>query len=205
MPALILVVPAFVILLLALKSAYLRNALATASIFTILLLQYNDIPAMLTGYKERNSDRKKTSQYVQERFKKDDPLVLVPNYYGHAFLQYAHYFGSWWSGPNGRELVYRQRLKELYPNTFIYNPVEKFFHDWGERIPIGDILDKHPAMYVSVGWQMEKPFQDVVSIIDTVTTDYTLDTLYRNDRSEEKIFLLNQYQPADLPEPHPGR
>jgi hypothetical protein len=198
-PALVLVIPAFAILLMTLKSAYLKHTMAAISIFTILLFQFNDIPAMLKSYKERNLERKITSEYAQERFHKDDSLVLVPNYYGHAFEQYALYFGSWWSGPNDRELVYNQQLKNMYPNTYIYNPVEKYFHFWGERIPIGDILAKYPRFYLSVGWQMEKPFEDVISIIDTVSINYTLDTLYQNMKSVEEIYLLEQYKPADLP------
>jgi hypothetical protein len=199
MPALMLILPAVAILLMTLKSVYLKNALAAISIVAIIVIQGNNIPVMLKGYKERNLDRKMTSEFARENFSKEDPLLLVPNYYGHAFLQYALYFGSWWSGPDHRELVYQEQLKRMYPDTYIYNPVEKFFHFWGKKVQVGEILANHPNLYISVGWDMEKPFQDVLSIIDTVTTDFTLDTIFTNKRSSEEIYLMTQHRTEDLP------
>lgn len=118
------------------------------------------------------------------------PILMICNYTGSAFKQYALLFGIVWTGGSDTKMHkwYAATLSKMYPDAYIYKSYDNLFSDWSNSFSFITLLKKYKQVYLDTRDQEVK---------ESLTTKFnglnrqtdTKDTLvYKNNYSLETIY-----------------
>lgn len=88
--------------------------------------------------------------YANTNFAKDQPTLLIPDYYGAPYKEYGIFFGMSWCGPK-MGARYAVVLNKLYPNIYFYHGWNNLFNQWDHSSSYVGLLKKYQKMVLFVG------------------------------------------------------
>jgi hypothetical protein len=196
----VLVLKAFIVFLMAsLICAVVvsKNIIRYFSIVTFLLAILIIIPQLR---QLGESVQLKQSQVIkfEERFnmlnsynQAENLLIISPHYRGAPFIQAALAGGVMLSGQ--LRSTFKFKLKEKYPNTYIYVTWSDQFYFWDEFEDADEFIDPQKPVYIFIGEGKEK---DLDNIIDRIKSSYPsksvdLQVLYAFQNPVETFYELN--------------
>jgi hypothetical protein len=89
-------------------------------------------------------------RYVTTNFAKDQPTLLIPNYYGAPYKEYGIFFGMSWSG-HKMGARYAVVLNKLYPNIYFYHDWNNLFNQWDHSSSYVELLKKYQKIVLFIG------------------------------------------------------
>lgn len=89
-------------------------------------------------------------KYATTNFAKDQPTLVIPDYYGAPYKEYGIFFGMAWSG-HKMAAKYAVVLNKLYPNIYFYHGWNNLFNQWDHSSSYVDLLRKYQKMVLFVG------------------------------------------------------
>ncbi|MBN2274512.1 MAG: hypothetical protein JXK95_09285 [Bacteroidales bacterium] len=91
-----------------------------------------------------------TMKYIQEKYDKDQPTLLIPNYYGAPYTAYGCFYGMGWCRGEIKN-KYAEELKKIYPNIYSFHTWNnKFFH-WDNTYFYIELLKKYNSIVLFSG------------------------------------------------------
>jgi hypothetical protein len=88
--------------------------------------------------------------YASTNFAKDQPTLLIPDYYGAPYKEYGIFFGMSWSGSK-MAARYAVVLNKLYPNIYFYHGWNNLFNQWDHSSSYAELLKKYQKIVLFVG------------------------------------------------------
>ncbi|MEI6694481.1 MAG: hypothetical protein WCO13_00325 [Bacteroidota bacterium] len=116
------------------------------------------------------------------------PKLMIADYYGAPYPEYALYFGTAWSGEKMRG-YYANALYKLYPDSYIYQNWDRLFYSWGNTsFSFYELLRKYPLFYLFSGDQnMENSLSSKLHGLNrSYDTQYKV--VYKNEKTNECIY-----------------
>ena len=94
--------------------------------------------------------------FAATNFPKDQPTLLIPDYYGAPYKEYGLFFGISWSG-RIMTAKYAVVLNKLYPNIYFYHGWNNLFNQWDHSSSYVELLKKYKKIVLFSGdAEMEK-------------------------------------------------
>ncbi|MFZ4411588.1 MAG: hypothetical protein ACOYOV_00795 [Bacteroidales bacterium] len=118
----------------------------------------------------------------------NQPKLMIADYYGAPYPEYALYFGTAWSGEKMRG-YYANALYKLYPDSYIYQNWDRLFYSWGNTsFSFYELLRKYPLFYLFSGDQnMENSLSSKLHGLNrSYDTQYKV--VYKNEKTNECIY-----------------
>ena len=88
--------------------------------------------------------------FATTNFTKDQPTLLIPDYYGAPYKEYGLFFGISWSG-HKMGARYAAVLNKLYPNIYFYNGWNNLFNQWDHSSSYVELLKKYQKIVLFSG------------------------------------------------------
>jgi hypothetical protein len=89
-------------------------------------------------------------QFIENKYSKDQPTLLISNYYGAPYKEYGCFYGMAWCRGEMRE-VYAKELKILYPNIYFYHSWNNLFNYWDNSFSYIDLLKRYKNIVLFSG------------------------------------------------------
>jgi len=118
----------------------------------VLYLSYKETKATFIYHKNgaaRLDIHLSAMREVNEKFG-NNPVLIIPNYYGAPYKEYGLFFGIAWCGSEMAN-VYAKDLRILYPDTYIHHGWNNLFNRWGESFSYIDLLKKYRKIILYSG------------------------------------------------------
>ena len=191
-PALVLVIPAIILLILVYnRNRVLQRYLLPISFIVLSLFIYkSEAKEAIFGVKnEVGINRINAMEFVNKNLK-NVPVAIVANYYGAPFLGYSAFYGMAYSSQN-----YKNELKPLlyktFPNIYTYHNWNNRFNYWddvGYTLP--EIIQKHDSVFLYLGDEeiVRTIEMEVLGINRKI--DCSQKIIYQNTETGEKIIKL---------------
>jgi hypothetical protein len=191
--ALLLVIPGYYFL----YTIYTRN-LSTKSkviiiipcIILIALNCYSEVNMRLSwhsGNLQKKENYLQMMNFIEKRYDKNQPTLLIPDYYGAPYKAYGCFYGMAWCRGNMRE-VYAAELLKLYPNFYIYHGWNNLFNQWNNSFSFINLMRKYNHVVLFSGdsnlensldsklhglnRQMDVKFEKIIFFSETYSTIY---------------------------------
>jgi hypothetical protein len=88
-----------------------------------------------------------TLKVMEQLRDKQNSFIIVPDYYGSPFIEYAHFFGSSYTSKHNKH--YSAILKGLYPESIIYLPHVNTFYWFDEIVePSNKLIENDVVLYL---------------------------------------------------------
>ncbi|MCG8698065.1 MAG: hypothetical protein MI922_08430 [Bacteroidales bacterium] len=116
--------------------------------------------------------------------------IIVPEYNGAALPQYAHHFGTIWSGKEN-EYFYHQFLKKTYPYSYIFDTKSPdFIYHWDNKVSFRDVfcLPKNKLLYIEGNQGRYRSVLKALNEIGLRESDFTLE--YHNKSTNEYLLFM---------------
>jgi hypothetical protein len=128
------------------KPGFIKKFKTIPYIFVVLLISITIAKLFANNYKYRDfrESRQGAYTYKQQNIA-SKPVIIMPNYFSSASVEYALYFSSVWTGTYKEK--YFKKLNELYPETYFYFPGPGVFKSWNNNITLTEILSRHNELY----------------------------------------------------------
>jgi len=91
-----------------------------------------------------------TKAYIENNYPKDQPTLLIADYYGAPYTAYGLFYGMAWCGPRMGS-KYAVALNKYYPNIYIYHAWNNLFNQWGNSYSFIDLLKRYKSIVLYVG------------------------------------------------------
>jgi len=128
------------------KPGFIKKFKTIPFIFVILLISITIAKLFANNYKYRDFRESRQGAYNYKHLNLDSkPVIIMPNYFSSASIEYSLYFSSVWTGIYKEK--YFKKLNELYPDTYFYFPEPGVFKNWNNNITLTEILIRHNELY----------------------------------------------------------
>jgi len=201
-PALLLtIIGAYVLIIIYLKNlnALKKNILFAVLTVYVLFSDYSKVSQYHMVNFRHKETYYKTYNFIQQH-PTTKALVIVPNYYGCPYQEYANYFGLFWGGDVMKN-NYIPALYKVFPNTYIYNGWDELFHDWDNNsYSYLDVLKAQGSIRLFSGDStiesnvLSHVMKNFVRINDT-----RINKIFSNELTSENIYEIS-YVPDTLAE-----
>ena len=196
MPALLLAV--FMIFLIiqllqqGLPGLVSRKVAALLMGFAGLLLLVNISPKVIKELKYINESaviRQKAFGNIAPLLDKS-PRIISTSYYGCSAIEYALTFGIHESGRYGS--YFTEKVKELYPSTYLYFPWGKVFYEGNKEILPAAFLHPEATYTLYIAEYSADRRNEILAALKTDTANYgfTISEIYSSPVTAEAVFLL---------------
>jgi hypothetical protein len=109
---------------------------------------------VMFDYHKGNINRKEqlmnTKNFIEKRYPKDQPTLLIPNYYGAPYKAHGLFYGMAWCGPE-MGAKYTLALNKYYPHIYFYHTWNNLFNQWGNSFSYIDLLKKYTKIVLFSG------------------------------------------------------
>jgi len=156
----------------------------------VVYFAYNETKLAFDVHKEhvmRKESYLNTRLYIEKRYPKDKPTLIIADYYGAPYKAYGLFYGMAWCGQD-MGAKYAVALKKYYPNIYIYHGWNNLFNQWGNSYSFIDLLIRYHKIVFFVGdpvsekklesklhglnRQMDTKFKKIISFERTRETIY---------------------------------
>lgn len=151
----------------------------------LLYSQLSLVPVK-TGHISRDVDNKARTWQYASTLPADALKIVASSYYGGSFVEYAFVFTGAYAGREKE--TYNQHFARLFPNTWVYQSWDRSLISWSST---PEIREDSAPFYVylhsrKIGGQL---FEDLAKIAPA-GVEFTTDTLFHNDYSDETILRV---------------
>ncbi|NJK97313.1 MAG: hypothetical protein HC905_22535 [Bacteroidales bacterium] len=145
---------------------------------------------MFHFHKEKVNRKEKylnTKNFIETGMKKNQPSLLIADYYGAPYKAYGLFYGMAWCGHKMGE-KYAVELIKHYPNIYFYHGWNNQFNQWGTSFSFIDLLKRYNKVVHFVGdpekendlvsklhglnRQVDSKFEKIVAFPETRETVY---------------------------------
>ena len=127
------------------SSIKVRTIIAIPAVLILSYFVYHEIK-MRVDWHAGNMVKKEnylyTMKYIEENYSKDQPTLLIPDYYGAPYTAYGCFYGMGWCRGEIKK-KYAEELKKLYPNIYSFHTWNNLFLHWNKSYPYIDLLKKY--------------------------------------------------------------
>lgn len=119
----------------------------------VVYFAYNETKLVFDVHREhvmRKESYLNTKLYIEKRYQKNQPTLLIANYYGAPYKAYGLFYGMAWCGQT-MGAKYAVALKKYYPNIYIYHGWNNLFNQWGNSHSFIDLLIRYQNVVLFVG------------------------------------------------------
>jgi hypothetical protein len=117
----------------------LKNILYLLIIMFVVIHRYNKVMDHNKIRRQKVEKREQTSDFISNNLK-EKTILLVPWYYGSAYIERGLVEGLFYSGRYKKE--YGRLLKKFYPKTYFFLPWHNRYYDWNLKWEDGLDLEK---------------------------------------------------------------
>jgi len=193
--ALILVIPGLY-LIITIFTRRLERIRSTIFIFPAFVLFafyiYHKEVKMIFDYHQDNLNLKEyygnTSNFIKTHYENNKPTLVIADYYGAPYKEYAFFFGMYWCGEKMRT-KYTPILEELYPRTYIYHDWSNMFNfNWDKYYTFEDLLKKYQNIVLFSGDPEKEKllYSKLHGINRQIDTKFKI--AYSNENTKETIY-----------------
>jgi hypothetical protein len=145
-------------------------------------------------------EQKKQYMALTETEKKfsNQPVLLICNYTGSTYKEYALLWGIVWTGGADQKMHirYTRTLSSIYPGFYFYNSYDNQFNNWDQAFPYISLLKKYTHVYLDV--RDQDVMQSLWTKFDGLNrqSDTKDSIVFTNDTPNEKIHNIIFDAPA---------
>jgi hypothetical protein len=196
MPALLLTVFMIFLIIQLLKQGLpglvSRKVASLLMGFAGLLLLVNISPKIvkeLKYIKEAAAIRQKAYGDIAPLLDKS-PRIISTSYYGCSAIEYALTFGILESGRYGS--YFTEKVKELYPSTYLYFPWAKVFYEGNKEILPAVFIHPEATYTLYIAEYSTDRLNEILAALktDTANYGYTVNEIFSSPVTAEAVFLL---------------
>ena len=137
----------------------------------------------------RKEEHLETMKFINKNFDKNQPTLLISDYYGAPYVEYGLFYGMAWCGGKMRT-KYAPVLINLYPHKYFYHGWNNLFNYWNNSFPYIDLLKRyHQLVLYSGDNEMEKSLESKLHGMNR-QIDLNYDTVYLNNKTGEKLYKV---------------
>jgi hypothetical protein len=169
----------------------LKNILYLLIIIFVVIHRYNKVMDYNHIRRQKIEKRKQTLHFIRNNLK-EKTILLVPWYYGSAYVERGLVEGLFYSGKYKKE--YGRLLKKHYPHTYFFLPWHNRYFDWKLKweieLDLGKFIIKNKSIYIYFGVfdidLMNKIFNDLKSFCPENSAEPI--EIYSNNVTKESIY-----------------
>jgi hypothetical protein len=193
--ALLVVVPGLYLLITIYSRPFKRirsNVFIIPAFAIIAFCAYYKEIKNIFNYHQENLNLKQsyasTSNFIATQYGKNNPTLVIADYYGAPYKEYAYFFGLYWCGEKMKN-KYVPVLEELYPNTYIYHDWSNMFNFNRDKLyTFQDLLKKYQSVVLYSGDpSKEKLLSSKLHGLNR-QIDTKFKTVYHNNKTKETIY-----------------
>lgn len=120
----------------------------------------------------------------------DNPLIITSHHSGSPFVESAMVAGFLMS--NHLKSTFKDRLMEMYPNTFFYYSWSDYFYCWDKFMDAREFIDGQGPVYIFIGKNLEPNLDIILKRIknDFPDQEVELHLLHKFDEPKEYFYEL---------------
>jgi hypothetical protein len=115
----------------------------------------------------------------------DAPFIIIDQSYNFYFHESPLLFGWFFQGSTRYKI--KDRLDEIYPQTYVYDNGKKKFFLWGDLYKLKEIFEKQDEIFVFLNSKSQH-FYDLQFNPDSLS--FKADTLYKHSLTKDKLLKI---------------
>jgi hypothetical protein len=134
-------------------SKKVRTIIAIPAVLLLSYFLYHEVKMRVdwhAGNMVKKENYLNTMKYIEENESKDQPTLLIPNYYGAPYTAYGCFYGMGWCRGEIKE-KYADELKKIYPNIYSFHTWNYLFLHWDNSYSYIDLLKRYENIVLFSG------------------------------------------------------
>jgi len=173
-------------------SKSVRIIIAIPAVLIITYFLYHEVKIKVDWHPNNMAKKENylsTMKYLEENYSKDQPTLLIPNYYGAPYTAYGCFYGMGWCRGEMKE-KYAVELTKIYPNIYSFHTWNYLFLHWDNSYSYIDLLKKYKNIVLFSGDKnLENSISGKLHGINR-QIDTRIDTTIVFEKTDETIYEI---------------